>query len=526
MTIMAEIDRFKASLTEDGRCRLLVEAITDYAIYMLDPLGFVTSWNPGARRFKGYEAGEIIGKHFSVFYPQDDRDNGLPALALLKSAAIGTFESDGWRIRKDGSRFWAHVVIDPIRDASGELMGFAKVTRDLTEQKLTENERKLSDDQFRLLVQGVTDYAIYLLDAEGRIVTWNAGAQRIKGYLPEEIIGRHFSVFYTEEDQAKCEPERALALAARDGQFEEEGWRVRRDGSRFWAKIVVNPIRDAFGKVMGFAKVTRDITEPQAAQLALERARETIFQSRKMEALGQLTGGVAHDFNNILAAVLGGLDLVMRRLPEDPNITPLLNAACQAAQRGARLTQLMLAFAHRQELRPETIDLLALVRGMTDLLQRTLGPQITLESHFSLAVAAINVDANQLELAILNLATNAHDAMPLGGLATIKVFQRDIQSGSTKGSELGMFVCLSLTDSGDGMDERTLSRAAEPFFSTKKVGNGSGLGLSMVQGFAEQSGGKLILISQKGMGTVAELWLPAAGDKIYIAPREETIILV
>ena len=222
-----------ASLSEDGRYRLLVEAVTDYAIYMLDPAGHVTSWNAGATRFKGYSAQEIIGAHFSQFYTDEDRASGLPARALQRADEEGKFESEGWRVRKSGERFWAHVVIDPIRDPGGGLIGFAKITRDLTERRQAEQQLRRSQEQLRLLVQGVTDYAIYMLDLEGHVSSWNAGAERIKGYRQDEILGRHFSHFYLPEDRAASQPETALITAARDGRFESEGWRLRKDGSRF-----------------------------------------------------------------------------------------------------------------------------------------------------------------------------------------------------------------------------------------------------------------------------------------------------
>ena len=230
---MEQSDRLSASLTSDGRYRLLIEAITDYAIYMLDPTGIVTSWNPGAQRFKGYTPSEIIGQHFSRFYSEEDQESGLPAKALEIAAREGKFESEGWRIRKDGTRFWAYVVIDPIREPSGEIVGFAKITRDLTERRAAEEALRKSQEQFRLLVQGVSDYAIYMLDPEGVVTNWNLGAQRIKGYLPHEIIGRHFSQFYTDEDRKAGEPQKALEIARQDNRFEKEGWRVRKDGTRF-----------------------------------------------------------------------------------------------------------------------------------------------------------------------------------------------------------------------------------------------------------------------------------------------------
>ena len=241
-------DRFIASLSEDGRFRLLVEAVTDYAIYLLDKDGIVTSWNPGARCFKGYEEAEIIGEHFSRFYTEEDRAKGLPARALATAAAEGKFEGEGWRVRKNGERFWANVIIEAIRNSAGELIGYAKTTRDLTERKAAESTLRSSEEQFRRLVQGVTDYSLYMLDPNGTVVTWNAGAQRIKGFAPEEIIGQHFSRFYTEEDRQHGEPERALATARREGRFEKEGWRVRKNGERFWANVVIDAIREGEGE--------------------------------------------------------------------------------------------------------------------------------------------------------------------------------------------------------------------------------------------------------------------------------------
>ncbi|HEX5777184.1 MAG TPA: PAS domain S-box protein, partial [Caulobacteraceae bacterium] len=350
-----------APQTDEGRYRLLVDAITDYAIYMLDPSGRVTSWNLGAQRFKGYLAQEIIGEHFSRFYPEEDRAAGVPARALKTAATEGRFEAEGWRVRKDGGRFWAHVVIDPIRTPEGELVGFAKITRDLTERRAAEEALRSSEEQFRLLVQGVTDYAIYMLDPDGKVSSWNAGAQRIKGYLPDEIIGEHFSRFYTDEDRADGLPATALRIAATEGKFEREGWRVRKDASRFWAHVVIDPVRNDDGEIIGFAKITRDITERREAQRELEHAREALFHSQKMDAIGQLTGGVAHDFNNLLRAILGSLELVKRRLPHDPKLTPLIDNAIHGAQRGADLTQRMLTFARKQELKLQPVELPSLV---------------------------------------------------------------------------------------------------------------------------------------------------------------------
>lgn len=496
--------------TDDGSLRQLVEGVLDYAVYMLDPVGNLASWNSGAERFTGYTAAEIVGSHFSRFYVEEDRRSGLPARALDIALREGRFENEGWRVRKDGSRYWAHVVVDPIRAPDGTLLGFAKVTRDLTRRRAAEEALRRSLEEFRLLVQSVTDYGIYMLDPEGNVATWNAGAQRIKGYTQEEIVGQHFSRFYTEEDRAAGVPQRALATALHEGRFENEAWRVRKDGTRFWASIVIDPVREPDGTLRGFAKVTRDITERREAQLELERAREALFQSQKMEAIGQLTGGVAHDFNNLLTAVIGSLELVRKRLaPDDRNLL-LIDNAMQAARRGGALTQRMLAFARRQELDPELTSVAVLVGGMTTLFDHTLGPTIVLDVDCPVSLPPVRVDVNQLEMALLNLVVNARDAMPRGG--TIAITARELAASPSSSFALpaGRYVRLSVRDQGHGMDATTLARATEPFFTTKGVGKGTGLGLSMVHGLAEQLGGRLQLESEPGIGTTASLWIPAA----------------
>jgi PAS domain S-box-containing protein len=497
-----------ASPTDEGRYRLLVESIKDYAVFMLDPDGIVTSWNSGAQRIKGYTASEIIGSHFSRFYSEVDRLSGLPTRALETSAREGKFEMEGWRIRKDGTRFWAHVVIDPIW-SNGALIGYSKITRDLSERKAAAQQLKQSEEQFKVLVQSVTDYAIFMLDPDGYITSWNMGAQRIKGYLPNEIIGEHFSRFYTDEDKQKGEPERALATCAQEGRFEKLGWRLRKDGTRFWANVVLDSIRDENGKLIGFAKVTRDISERRA----LEETREALIQSQKLDAIGQLTGGIAHDFNNLLMAVLSSLELMSKRLPKDPKIMGFLDNAIEGAKRGASLTQRMLAFARRQELKPEAVDVPNLVRGMTELLQRSLGPMVSIETHFPLALASVRADANQLELALLNLAMNARDAMPQGGPIVMAVREEEVTSGHHTKLPPGRYACISVMDIGEGMDETTLAKAVEPFFTTKGLGKGTGLGLPMVQGMTTQLGGKFVLTSQVEKGTTAEIWLPCAPVK-------------
>ncbi len=504
---------------EGSRYRLLLDAVTDYAIYMLGPGGEVTSWNTGAKRFKGYEEAEILGQHFSRFYTEEDRAAGLPQRALNIAAQEGRFENEGWRVRKDGSRFWCHVVIDPILSGEGAVLGYAKVTRDLTERRLAEQELRRTEQQFRLLVQGVVDYAIYMLDPNGIITNWNQGAQRIKGYTPAEVIGQHFSMFYPAPERERGDPERGLRTAMSEGRFENQGWRVRRDGTTFWANVVIDPIRDDQGQLLGFAKVTRDITEAREKELALEQAREALFQSQKMESLGQLTGGIAHDFNNLLMVVLGSLEILRKRLPGDPRITPLLDNALQGAQRGASLTRRMLAFARRQKLTLERVDLSGVIRGMSELLQSSLGAKVHIETRFPLRLPPVMADTNQLELAVLNLAVNARDAMPEGGTLTIEAREHELNANALN-LPAGAYICLSLKDSGEGMDAATLARAAEPFFTTKGIGKGTGLGLSMVHGLAEQTGGKFHLRSSRPGGTTAELWLPVAQGTASGSPSQ------
>ncbi len=359
------------------------------------------------------------------------------------------------------------------------------------------------NSRLRLLIDSIVDYAVYMLDADGNVVSWNAGAQRFKGYTEAEILGRHFSTFYLEEDRLKQVPQRALRTAESEGKFEAEGWRVRKDGTSFWAHVLIDPIRDPEGRLLGFAKVTRDLTERLETQRELELAREELGQSQKLEAIGQLTGGVAHDFNNLLTVVIGSLEILRKRMPQDASLLTLLDNAMQAARRGSTLTERMLAFARRKELKPEQVDVVQLVRDMSDLLDRALGPSIALDLDFEVNLGKVLIDANQLEMALLNLALNARDAMPKGGVIRIQGRARLNRNNEP-------FLKLSVIDSGHGMTPEILSRAMDPFFTTKGVGKGTGLGLSMVHGFAEQAGGRFVLESELDKGTKASLWLPLA----------------
>ncbi|MNM89636.1 Blue-light-activated protein [compost metagenome] len=487
----------------------------------VDADGTVATWSEGLLRLFGYQSDEVCGHSYARFYTLKDRQAGLPEKALQAAERDGRFESEGWRVRKNGRRYWALVVIDAIRDCDGKLLGFAHMVHDLSESRLARKSPRHTHEQFRLLMQSVADYAIYMIDRKGRITSWNLGAQRILGYLPEEIIGQHFSCFYTEEDRRIGEPARSLETAEREGRFEKEGWRVRKDGTRFSANVVLNPIRGTDGELIGFAKITRDITQRVESERELERARQQLFQSQKMESLGHLTGSVAHDFNNLLTVIISSLGLLKKRLPDDERTVDLLQNTLEAAQRGATLTQRMLAFARQQKINPQPHSIPDLLRGMSDLLVHSLGPNIAIEYRFPPSLDLVLTDANHLELSIINLATNARDAMPDGGRIIFSASRQSVTANSPHRLAPGDYICLSITDNGAGMDEQTLRRAVEPFYTTKDVGRGTGLGLSIVDGLAEQLGGRLTLQSQPGVGTTANIWMPVAPAEEIRGSREQ-----
>jgi PAS domain S-box-containing protein len=503
---------------------LLIQGVVDYAIYMLDPEGRVVSWNPGAQQIKGYAPQEIIGEHFSRFYTEADRQAGMPQRALEIAAKTGRFTAEAWRVRKNGEPFWAMVVIDAIRSPDGELIGFAKVTRDITERREAQQAMLDSERRFRLLVQGVTDYAIFMLDTEGQITNWNAGAERIKGYSADEIVGQHFSRFYTPEDAASGEPHRALERARTEGRFEAEGWRVRKSGERFWASVVIDAIRNDEGELIGFAKITRDATERRNAQMLLEESREQLFQAQKMEALGQLTGGMAHDFNNLLTAILGASELALRHAGGDEKLKRLLEGVRASAQRGGSLTRQLLAFARRQPLEPKLVDLAQQLPNTAQLLRHSLRPEIELILEIADPLPPIEVDPGQLELALLNFGFNARDAMPDGG--ALRISAHAVTLHGEIQDLVGDFVALAVSDTGTGIPEEIRNRVFEPFFTTKAFGQGTGLGLSQAYGFAQQSRGALTIDSTVGKGSTVTLYLPSRSSPIKAATGRSTVLVV
>ena len=499
-------------LQGDQRFQLLINSVTDYAIYMLDPEGQVASWNPGAKRFKGYEADEIIGKNFSLFFTPEDREAGLPQRALAAAAREGRYEAEGWRLRKDGSRFWVNTVLDPIRAEDGTLIGYAKITRDITDRRAADQALYESEQRFRLLVQGVRDYAIYMLDPSGIITNWNSGAAAIKGYSAGEIVGQHFSRFYTEEDRARGEPARALATALTEGKYETEAWRIRKDGTRFWSHVVLDPIHDDEGRHIGFAKITRDVTERRQAQLQLEEAQAALFQSQKLQALGELTGGIAHDFNNLMTVIQGSAELLRRGGLAPDKQARYLDAIIETASRASTLTSHLLAFGRRQPLKPEVIDLNVRLDAFAEVLSRTLGGGIDIALDLAADLWRTEVDLTQLETALLNAAINARDAMPEGGTLTLAT--RNV------GADDGDMVRVSLKDDGEGMPEEVRKRVFEPFFTTKPVGKGTGLGLSQIHGFAAQTGGRAEIESRLGQGTTINIYLPRSLRRLSDAEAE------
>jgi PAS domain S-box-containing protein len=521
-----------------GYFRDLLDALPA-AIYTTDANGRITFFNQAAVEFSG-RTPEIGSDQWCVtwrLYWPDGRpmahDECPMAKALKEDRPIRGGEAIAER--PDGTRVPFMPYPTPLHDASGGLVGAVNMLVDLTaskevdaarsrlnetlEQRVEERTRQLtealarlreSERRFRLFVGGVTDYAIYMLDTEGVITNWNAGAERIKGYRAKEIIGQHFSVFYSAKDQEDGVPQHALMIAARDGRFEADGWRIRKDGSRFWANVVIDAVHDDGGVLIGFAKVTRDMTERRAVE-------EQLRQSQKMEAVGQLTNGVAHDFNNLLATIIPNLELAQPNIKEE-RVLKFLDDAIRAAERGAQLTNQLLAFSRPQELITEPVDVNQIVSEACEMLPRTIGPTIAIETVLDADAWWAMTEPAQLELALLNLAINARDATSAGGKLTIAT--KNIAHGYLSRLptlDPGDYVVISVADTGTGMSEEVRARAFEPFFTTKGMGKGTGLGLSMVYGFAKQSGGTITIDSELGQGTTFRIYLPRAPHRLEAA---------
>lgn len=428
----------------------------------------------------------IISTHFS--HPVRLGKQELRLLDLLARQAANFLE----RVHAD----------EALRATQAKLRAF----NEQLEQKVEERSRALEETErrFRLLVDSVADYAIFMLDSAGHIVNWNTGARQIKGYSAEEIVGRHFSVFYTEQDRASGVPQQALAAASRAGRYETEGWRVRKDGSRFWANVVISAVRSPDGELLGFAKVTRDLTEKRALE-------ERLRQSQKMEAVGNLTGGVAHDFNNVLQVIGGNLQLLTRDVGGNLRAEQRLQTAIAAVSRGSKLASQLLAFGRRQPLAPKVVNIGRIIRSFDDMLRRALGEGVELETIVAGGLWNTFVDTAQVENAILNLAINARDAMAGHGKLTIEAGNAVLDGDYAERHAdvtAGQYVVIAVTDTGCGIPADIIEQVFEPFFTTKPEGQGTGLGLSMVYGFVKQSGGHVQIYSEAGHGTTVRMYLP------------------
>ena len=385
----------------------------------------------------------------------------------------------------------------------------------MPDEDQTRFQSHLMDQRFQLLINAVTDYAIYMLEPDGTVASWNPGARRFKGYEAHEIVGRNFSCFFTEEDRVAGLPQLALESAAREGRFEAVGVRLRKDGSRFWVNAVIDPIRDDKGNLLGFAKITRDITERRNAQQELEEARNALFQAQKLQALGELTGGIAHDFNNLMTVVRGSAELLRTEGLSEAKRKRYLEAIIETADRATTLTGHLLAFGRRQPLKPEVVDLNLRLDAFAEMVSRTMGSQNEIVLDLAPQLWPAEVDATQLETALLNAAINARDAMPGGGRLTIG--SQNVP-GDGGGPDM---VCVCLTDTGEGISKEVLERVFDPFFTTKPLGKGTGLGLSQIHGFAAQSGGRAEIQSVEGEGTMLRLFLPrASGVASGVRPGE------
>ena len=523
--------------------RDLLEALPA-AVYATDAAGRITFYNPAAAEIAGRRP--ELGKDewcvtWRLYWPDGTpmpHDACPMAIALKENRAVRGMEI--LAERPDGSRIPVMPYPTPLRDASGALIGAVNVLIDMTDLKRAEQdiqrlagnleervaqrtrqleasvqELKESERRFRLLVQSVTDYAIFMLDTDGIVTNWNAGAQRIKGYAAEDIIGHHFSRFYRAADQRAGVPQRGIETARATGRYEAEGWRVRKDGSEFWANVIIDAIHDESGILIGFAKITRDLTERRAIEDQLRHAH-------KMEAIGQLTGGIAQDFNNLLAAVMGNLELIEGEALTD-EARRRAGVAIRAVQKASELTNDLLAFARKQRLELKPTDINALVTGMGEMLLRTLGGLFRIEVALGEGLWAAQADANQIESAILNLAINARDAMPNGGTLTLITANLRVgQLNRVADLEPGDYVLVEVTDTGTGMSEEVKTRAFDPFFTTKDVGKGSGLGLSQVYGMVRQSGGTVAIDSALGRGTTVRLYLPRARAAAEASPGEKS----
>lgn len=515
--------------------RLLIESVRDYAIFMLDPAGKIISWNAGAQQIKGYLAEEIVGRHFSCFYSPEDQRHGNPEKALEVAAIEGRYEEEGWRVRKDGSMFWANVVITSIYDSSGALVGFAKVTRDLTERKQIESElqKKIAALQLRDRAMQAVSQGIIVTDGKPDYPILYASPVflQITGYELDEVIGRNCRFLQGPKTDAETSQEMRDAISA--GQkFSAEILNYRKDGSTFWNAVFLSPVRNEQGELIQYVGVQADVTE--------RRLLETrTLQAQKMEAVGQLAGGVAHDLNNLLTVITGYSDILLQMLSSsDPEHSSVI-AIREASERAADLTRQLLTFSRRSVLEPRVLDLREVVADAEKLLRPTIGENIDLGVVLDQRSCRIKADPGQIVQLLMNLAINARDAMPQGGKLTIgtkHVFLDEPYVSTHVEVRPGRYVLLTVSDTGVGMTPEVRSRIFEPFFTTKAMGKGTGLGLSVVFGIVKQSNGHISAYTELGIGTTVKIYFPTVGDEVsaYVEVRNqgkvgrgsETVLLV
>jgi PAS domain S-box-containing protein len=485
-------------LSSEGIFRLLVDSVLDYAIFMLDGNGNVQSWNAGAERIKGYKPEEIIGKHFSIFYPAEDLAKGKPAYELARAIEVGSFQDENWRVRKNGSRFWANVLITKVVDGNGNFIGFGKVTRDLT-------ERRIAEQRYRRLIDGVTDYAIFSLDVNGNVTGWNSGAERIKGYPDFEIIGQHFSKFYTPEDIAKNMPAQTLRTAIDEGHFAGEGWRVRKDGTRFWASVVVTPVRNDDGELTGFSKVTRDVTDRKILMDRLqEHARELELRVAEREQtvaeLESFSYSISHDLRGPLRAIRGYTEILLEDYGNslDPTAQKYLEEVVGASEKMTRLIEDLLNYSRlsRAELQLASVSVHDVVQTSASNLPPDSGKLI-----ISIATD-LHVLAHYATLvqALVNLFDNA---------LKFHSSERPAQVLVTAQPKDGL-VRISVADNGVGIAPQHLERIFGVFerLHTIDAFPGTGVGLAIVKRSVERMGGAVGVQSTLGQGSTFWLELP------------------
>jgi PAS domain S-box-containing protein len=482
---------------------LMTSRVVDYAIFLLDPEGHIMSWNAGAASIKRYTAEEIIGKHFSTFYTPADIARNWPAIELQRAKTEGRFEDTGWRVRKDGSRFWANVILTALRDNSGKLLAFSKITRDLTQRRAEEESLRLSEERFRLLVEGVEDYAIYLLSPDGVITSWNAGARRIKGYEAGEIIGKHFSKFYTPEDVERGKPWTELAIARETGRAEDEGWRVRKDGTTFWARVVVTALHDSEGKMHGFAKVTQDLTQRRHSE-ALEAASTN---------LTDFIAVLAHELRNPLAPIRNAVQLQRLAAPGDPVQELSRNIIDRQSGQLSRMVEDLLDVSR---ITRGTLSFDMRPVGVATIIERaveTSRPAIseaghTLKVELGELPPHINGDELRLAQALTNLLNNAARYTDAGGEITLKV--TSIKGVTSK-------VAISVRDTGRGIEPAFLHSIFGMFVQGRNMMNrpaaGLGVGLALARSIVELHHGTLTVASEgTGKGAEFTITLPALAE--------------